>query len=126
MKPKTPQQKKRASYSRDGRNGYGQNSKASLKSITKRKRDPNRANRRQAAALLAGARGSTPGEALEAVETKLAGKRPKTWQKVADLPLASWVEGRLRRRAKLGIDDPSTVEARVRRVRRRASKSRRT
>lgn len=124
MKTKTPQQKKRDSYSKDRRNAYGQSNKASRKSIHRRKRHPNRANRRNAATLLATARGTTQIESVEAVETKLEGTKPKRWQKAADEPLGSWVEGRLQRRANLGIDDPSAVQARVRRIR-KTSRARR-
>ena len=122
MKAKTPQQKKRDSYSNDRRNAYGESSKGSRKSIVRRKRHPNRANRRNATTLLATAKGAVQVDALESVEARLDGKRPKRWQKVADEPLGSWVEGRLRRRAKLGIDEPSAVETRVRRVRRNSGR----
>ena len=118
MKVKTPQQKKHDSYSKDRRNAYGESSKGSRKSIRRRKRYPNRANRRDAATLLAIAQGTAETDFLEGVESKIQGKRRKRWQKSADVPLRTWVEGRLQRRAKLGIDDPSTVETRVRRVRR--------
>jgi hypothetical protein len=122
MKAKTPQQKKRDSYSKDRRNAYGESNKGSRKSIRRRKRHPNRANRRNATTLLATAQGAAHVDALESVESRLDGKRPKRWQKAGDASLGSWVEGRLRRRAKLGIDDPSAVEARVRRVRRNAGR----
>ena len=116
MKPKTPQQKKRASYSKDRRNAYGQSSKGSRTSIRRRKRHPNRANRRDATALLALAKGAVPVDALEGIESRIEEKRPKRWGKLPDEPLGTWVEGRLRRRASLGIDDPSGVDEKVRRV----------
>jgi hypothetical protein len=118
--PKTPQQKKRESYSKDRRNAYGESSKGSRKSIRRRKRHPKRANRRNATTVLATVKGPAKLEVLEGVESKIEGKRGKQWQKSPDVPLGAWVEGRLLRRAKLGIDDLSSVEARVQRVHRKA------
>lgn len=43
----------------------------------------------------------------------------KRWRKYRDAPLADIVENRLRRRIRLGMEDPSTAEARIERVRQR-------
>jgi hypothetical protein len=97
-KVKTPQQKKDESLRHDRRNAYGENDKSSRKSIRRRKRQPNRSNRRAGSAILEAAAGPADGIHLEAVQSKLEGKRPKTWSKSPDVPLAQWIEGRLRRK----------------------------
>jgi hypothetical protein len=59
----------------------------------------------------------------EHAEVVLAVKKSKwytvRWRKWRDAPLADIVENRLLRRARLGMADPSLVEGRVSRIRRR-------
>lgn len=115
---KTPQEKKRDSYTKDHRNAYGERGAHSRHRIRRRKRERNQANRRLATTLLATARGEMEADDAEAAQSRIEGKNPKRWWKKApDIPLKDWIEGRLQRRSRLGIDDPSTVESRLARVR---------
>jgi hypothetical protein len=43
----------------------------------------------------------------------------KRWRKWRDAPLAEIVADKLRRRAEAGMEDPTAVEARIERIRRR-------
>jgi hypothetical protein len=121
---RSPQEKKALSYAKDRRNDYGENDKSSRKNIRRNKLAPNRADRHREHQVLSQAAGVdvTP-EVAERAETKLLAKRSmwltKRWRKWRDAPLGEIVEGRLRRRERLGIDDPATVETRVERIRRR-------
>ncbi len=123
MTRRSPQEKKALSYAKDCRNDYGENSLASLKSIRRNKRTPNRADRHREHQVLAGATGVRIDEVAEQVEVKLLAKKSmwltKRWRKYRDAPLAEIVENRLRRRVQLGINDPGTAEARIERIRRR-------
>jgi hypothetical protein len=101
MKVKTPQQKKRDSYSKDRRNAYGES--AQIDEAPPRCSQSPKVRWRPTFS--------------RASNRRLKEKRRKRWQKSADVPLRTWVEGRLQRRARLGIDDASTVKTRVRRVR---------
>jgi hypothetical protein len=94
---KTPQEKKELSYAKDRRNGYGENDKSSRKNISLRKRLVNRANRHAAQQALHGAVGVTDSASEEAAEQKAAAKRPKSWRKRADVPLAEHLERKSRR-----------------------------
>lgn len=77
---------------RDRRNDYGANDKASRRAIRRNRRLPHRANRHhdhQRLTALAGA----PDPAIdEVVEVRLRGRRPKTWRKLPDLPLGEHLE----------------------------------
>jgi hypothetical protein len=117
---KSPQEKKRLSYERDRRNAYGENDKSSRRNIPRSKRAPNRANRRLAAAILASALGEPDADAEEAAEQRLLTKRPKSWRKWADAPLATVVAYQLRRRARLGVADPARTAEKLRRITARA------
>ncbi len=92
MARKTPQEKKELSYAKDRRNGYGENAKASRKNIPLRKRLINRANRHSAQQALSEALGVTDPSREEAVDQKVASKRPKSWRKRPDIPLAEHLE----------------------------------
>jgi hypothetical protein len=120
---RSPPEKKTLSYAKDRRNTYGENDKSSRKNIRRNKRVPNRADRHREHQVLHAATGiAVVDEVAERAEATLVAKRSmwltKRWRKLPDAPLADVVEGRLRRRARLGIDDPTTVEARVDRIRR--------
>jgi hypothetical protein len=122
MARRSPQEKKALSYAKDRRNGYGENDKSSRKSIRRNKRTPNRADRHREHQVLTAATGRavTP-ETAERAETKLLAKKSmwltKRWRKYRDTTLAATVMYKLRRRARLGIDDPATTEARIERIR---------
>ncbi len=113
MNEMTPQQKKQLSYERDRRNGYGENSKSSRKNIRCRKRGVNQANRHAAKQLL-GVVDPETGEPIPGSGAVV--RRPKTWRKVADIPLGDMVAKQFFRRARLGIASPESVEAAVERV----------
>lgn len=124
MARRSPQEKKALSYAKDRRNDYGENDKSSRKNIRRNKRVPNRADRHrehQVLGIAAGVR--IVDEVVEQAEAKLLAKRSmwmtKRWRKYRDAPLADIVENRLRRRIRLGIDDPGTAVAHIERVRRR-------
>ena len=124
----SPQEKKRLSYAKDRRNDYGENDKSSRKNIRRNKRVPNRADRHREHQVLAIATGvRIVDEAVELAEAKLLAKKSmwmtKRWRKYRDAPLADIVMNRLRRRVRLGMQDPSAAEARIERVRGRGSAS---
>ena len=121
---RSPQEKKALSYAKDRRNDFGENDKSSRRNIRRNKRTPNRSDRHRAHQILTGATGpTTVDDVVERAETRLSAKKSmwmtKRWRKWRDAALGEFVENRLRRRARLGMDDPATVEARVDRVRRR-------
>ncbi|UFS95218.1 hypothetical protein [Nocardia huaxiensis] len=120
---KTPQQKKALSYARDRRNDYGENDKSSRRNIRRNKREPNRSDRHREHQVLSGATGTSADVDLaERVETELQREKSRwmsmRWRKWRDAPLGETVEYRLRRRARLGIADPATTEARLERMHR--------
>lgn len=124
MARRSPQEKKALSYANDRRNDYGENDKSSRKNIRRNKRLPNRADRHREHQVLAAATGvAIVADILERAETKLLAKKSmwmtKRWRKWRDAPLGEIVEGRLRRRVRLGMCDPTTAEARIDRIRRR-------
>ena len=109
----SPAEKKRLSYERDRRNGYGENSKSSRKNIRRRKQGVNQANRhaqKQSLGIIDPETGEPPPGCGAVV------RRPKTWRKVADIPLGDMVAKQLFRRARLGIASPESVDAAVQRV----------
>jgi hypothetical protein len=118
---RSPQEKKALSYTRDRRNDYGENDKSSRKNIRHNKRTPNRADRHREHQLLAGATGPVATEAAERVEDRLLAKKSmwfvKGWRKWRDAPLADVVAYKLRRRARLGMQDPDAVDDRLDRIR---------
>ena len=114
---RTPAEKKRLSYKKDRRNDYGENSKASRRSIRRRKRFVNRANRRRSRTDLSRIDAPMDGELAE---LRLAGRAEKRWEKSPDRPLGEYVQQRLRRRADLGIDDEADVRRKLQRVRRQS------
>ena len=124
MARRSPQEKKALSYAKDRRNDYGENDKSSRKNIRRNKRVPNRADRHREHQVLASAAGVTiADEVVEQAEAKLLAKKSmwltKRWRKYRDAPLANIIENRLRRRVRLGMEDPDTAEARIERVRQR-------
>jgi hypothetical protein len=120
----SPPEKKALSYARDRRNDYGENDKSSRKNIRRNKRNPNRADRHREHQVLAIATGiRIVPEVVEHAEMKLlARKLARRRRKYPDAPLGDFVEGRLRRRVRLGMDDPATAEARIERIRQRGTR----
>jgi hypothetical protein len=85
----TPQEKKALSYAKDRRNTYGENAKASRKSIPLSKARAQRAVRR------------SDKVAIEASVEDVALTRPKPkWKKTPDKPLGEVVKGKLAWRAR--------------------------
>jgi hypothetical protein len=127
MARRTPQQKKALSYAKDQRNTFGQNDKASRKSIRRNKRMPNRADRHREHQVLSAATGpaavQTAAEAAELAESRLLATRSwwmvKRWRKLRDAPLAEVVADKLRRRARTGMTEAAAADARIERIRRR-------
>jgi hypothetical protein len=95
--PKTPQEKKRLSLSKDRRNTYGENDKASRKNVRRAKARVNRADRHQDHQILDGAVGAPDDDIDDAVEQAVLGRRRKFWRKSADTPLGEVLD---RRRSK--------------------------
>lgn len=115
MGRKSPQEKKRLSYLKDGRDTYGENAKASRKNLPRAKAFARRANRARDSRLLRSATGVPDDVCAEAVELRLLGRRREVKRKWADTPLGEYVEWRLTGR------EPGAprVEAARERVRRR-------
>ncbi len=112
--PRTsPPDKKQLSYERDRRNAYGENSKSSRQNIRLRKRGVNQANRHATKQHL-GVIDPETGEPQLGRGAVI--RRPKTWRKVADIPLGDMVARKLFRRARLGIASSESVKAAVDRV----------
>ncbi|MGW6062973.1 hypothetical protein [Streptomyces sp. NPDC055189] len=110
MRRKSPQEKKRLSYRKDRRNAYGENDKSSRKSIRRNKRASNSANRRlEHLALTQGGRSRDTADAdagADAIEQRLARRRPKSWKKFPDAPLGQVVAKALERRARIPSQRP--------------------
>jgi hypothetical protein len=119
MAKKTPQQKKSESYAHDRRNGYGENSKSSRKNIRRTKRVVRRVNRKRVSQILSTVQDGNS-DTTEAAEIRIQAKRPKTWEKHPDQPLAEHVISRLVRRVKLGIDSEASAADKVKRLKRNA------
>jgi hypothetical protein len=117
MRRKTPQEKKRESYLRDRRNTYGENDKSSRRNIARNKRLRSRIERRLArTAFVAGA--GLDADRVDQVEGRLRTKRKLAWTKCPDEPLGTFLERKLKRRARLGMLDADEAAARLARVRR--------
>jgi hypothetical protein len=99
-KQRTPAEKKQSSYERDHRNVYGENDKASRKSIPLRKRLRARADRRRASQALAPGRVPSDIEDGDHLDAELLPERdPRQWRKQPDAPLGQIVDKKLKRRA---------------------------
>jgi hypothetical protein len=103
--PKSPQQKKRLSYSKDRRNTYGENDKASRKAIPARKAGESRKVRRKARQSL---------ETLDHVDELIAEvvesslrhdlERVGGWKKSPDEPLVDYIAHQARLRSFRGLN----------------------
>ena len=91
---KTPQEKKALSLSRDRRNAYGENDKASRKAIPRRKASVNRANRHQDQQALDKVLGIPDEKLDDAAEQRVLGRRRKKWRKWPDEPLGEVLKRR--------------------------------
>ena len=94
---RTPREKKKLSLSKDRRNAFGENDKASRRHIPRAKAHVNRANRHLDQQALGLALGAPDPVLEEAAEQRLLRRRRKTWRKWPDEALGDFLE---RRRAK--------------------------
>ena len=118
-KRRSPQEKKRLSYSKDRRSWYGENDKSSRKNIPRNKRIRHRSERHRAQQQLSAALGPVD----EAVETSLderltRARRGSGWRKSPDTQLGLYVAGVLALRVQKGISAAHTEQARIEKVRR--------
>lgn len=117
MRRRTPREKKRLSYLKDGRNNYGENDKSSRRNIRRNKRIPNAANRRLENTALSSFTGGSTDVDADAIERHLTAKPPKTWKKFPDAQLGLIVLGTLEHRVLSGMEDGTRAAERIRRVR---------
>jgi hypothetical protein len=119
---RTPQDDKALSYLRDRRNDYGENDKSSRKNIRRNTRHPNRSDRHRAGQDLVAAAGPVDlvraEEAAERTQRRRSAWDVARWRKVPDAPLGEFVRSGLRRRVRMGIDDPETAGRRIERIER--------
>jgi hypothetical protein len=106
----TPQEKKVLSYQRDRRNAYGEAGARSRYAVRRRKQGVNRANRRMTAQSLSE---HEPGVS----ELDPLSRRPKRWQKSADVRLSTWLTRWNRRRMERPIPMSALVDEALRRNR---------
>jgi hypothetical protein len=126
VRRRSPQEKKRLSYSKDRRNWYGENDKGSRGSIARHKRFQHHVER-QRERYLAAAVGPVDSDAGAAAEERLGralAQRGDRWRKVPDVQLGRYVEDRLARRAATGISSAGTEKVRIQKVRRRTTPDR--
>jgi hypothetical protein len=95
---RSPQEKKQLSYDKDRRNSYGENDKASRKSIPRNKSRVNRANRHLDRQALLPSTGIRQPETEDGADERLHRRPRKGWRKSADETLRQAVGRRLRRR----------------------------
>jgi len=103
---KSPQQRKREAYSKERRNVYGQNDKASRKNIPRAKRRAARANRRATHQELAEALGSPEPDRIARAQERTKARRPVRFKKTPDVPLGRVLARRRWRVWQLEIDQP--------------------
>jgi hypothetical protein len=119
-KRRSPQEKKRLSYSRDRRNCYGENDKSSRKNIARNKRIRRRADRHHQRRSLAAAPGPVDKDTTALVEDRITrprhGERGDRWRKVPDEQLGLHVAARLKQRIDEDISAAGTEQARITKV----------
>lgn len=97
-KQKTPQEKKALSYAKDRRNSYGENDKASRKSIPLHKAKQNRSYRKSANQVLDTIINETDPENINLIESKVLNVRKGNWKKYPDAPLGKIIEAKIKNR----------------------------
>ena len=97
MKRKTPQEKKSESYAKDRRNTYGENSKASRKSIPRHKQRSHQLDRRIASEGLRVDGGEVDLERADAAETRRLLAAKYAFKKQPDQPLGEVLKRRGKR-----------------------------
>ena len=101
MVRKTPQEKKRLSYTKDRRNCYGESPHGARRSIPLNKALRNRANRRYQDQQLSGLGGEPDEQRYDEAESRMRHRAPKRWNKYPDAPLLQVVQGNLEDRARM-------------------------
>jgi hypothetical protein len=95
---RSPQEKKRLSYSKDRRNTYGENSKSSRKNIPHSKALAIRSQRHEQNQALHSAVGATSEDQHIAAELASLEAKPRQWRKRPDTPLGEYIAGKERRK----------------------------
>lgn len=98
MKGKTRQEKKELSYTKDRRNNYGANDKASRKAIPMRKALVNKAYRHEVNGVLKQAVNLLDSERVAEVGDEVRSVARSDWTKVPDAPLGEIVKEKLQNR----------------------------
>ena len=98
---KTPQEKKRLSYTKDRRNCFGESPHGARKSIPLNKALRNRANRHYQDQQLTRLAGEPDEETSDEAESRMLHRAPKRWEKIPDAPLLQVVRGKLEDRAEM-------------------------
>ncbi|MBJ7609593.1 MAG: hypothetical protein JF887_09235 [Candidatus Dormibacteraeota bacterium] len=101
--PKTPQEKKRLSMTKDRRNTYGENDKATRKNIPRSKQGGRMRLRKAVHQALGRAKGAAEPESEDEAENRVAAvqstaKRRLLFRKWPDTPLGEVLERKRRRR----------------------------
>lgn len=105
-----PAERKRLDYLRERRTWYGENDKSSRRAVRFRKAARHRADRRHVhAGLTVGIRPDL--DVAESAEIRTARRRPGTWRKFADEPLANVVTYQMARWAGAGMTDRAYAAA---------------
>jgi hypothetical protein len=118
-KRKSPQEKKRLSYSKDRRNWYGENDKGSRKNIARNKRNRRHSERHRTQQQLSAGLGAVDADVEAALDERLTRvRRGSRWRKFPDTQLGLYVAGGLAKRVDKGISDARTELKRIDKVRR--------
>jgi hypothetical protein len=119
--PRTPQDKKRFSYTKDRRNVYGANDKASRKGLPLKKKRASRSYRRRANAPLVHT--STELDSDVVVEQRLgSGYRYVVGSKMPDKPLGEVLIHKLESRARRGMNQTKATQAKLKQISRKIGK----
>jgi hypothetical protein len=116
---RSPQEKKRLSYSKDRRNTYGENDKSSRKNIARNKRNRHRSERHREQQQLSAALGPVDEVVEEGLDERLTrARRGSRWSKFPDTQLGLYVAGTLAVRASKGSFAARPEQARIEKIRR--------
>jgi hypothetical protein len=106
-KLKTPRQKKGASYAHDRRNVYGENDKATRKSLPRKKARLNRAFRHEVHGELRVDGAPVEKLDLDVIDASVTAARRKKFKKQPDVPLLDYIEGQRKKRARPPLRAPA-------------------
>lgn len=114
-----PAERKRLDYLRERRNWYGESARCSRRAVRSHKSARHRADRRHLHAGLSDLGRTTDPDAAEDVQLRTARRRPGSWRKLADEPLANVIAYQLDARARAGMTEHDRVDAKLAAIRRR-------